>query len=75
MTDRHAGYLVVLERDVRDDDAAAIIAALGMVKGVLSVDPVLADYREQIMRIRVDEDWRTALYRLASRGPEALDGP
>jgi hypothetical protein len=35
MTDRHAGYVVVLERDIREDDAEVILSAIGMVKGVL----------------------------------------
>ena len=41
MTDRHAGYLVVLGGDVREDDAEAIITALSMVRGVIAVQPVV----------------------------------
>ena len=57
MTDRHAGYLVVLEDDVRCDSAHAknILKALSMVKGVLYVKPVISDpgiaiaqYRERM---------------------------
>lgn len=40
MTDRHSGYLVTLARDMREDDAEAIITALRMVRGVESVTPV-----------------------------------
>lgn len=43
MTDRHAGYLITLERDIREDDAEATIAALRQVKGVLTVQPVPFD--------------------------------
>jgi hypothetical protein len=43
MSDRHAGYIVTLKDDVRDDDAESIVTALEMVKGVLSVDPIVAD--------------------------------
>lgn len=43
MTDRHAGYVITLEEDVREDDAAAIKTALSMIKGVLSVEPVVSD--------------------------------
>lgn len=42
MTTRHAGYLVVLSEDVREDDADAIQMALSMVRGVLAVTPVPA---------------------------------
>ena len=41
MTDRHAGYVVTLEEDIREDDAANIVCALNMVEGVLSVRPVV----------------------------------
>lgn len=43
MTDRHVAYTVVLEREVREDDAQRIIEAIGMVKGVREVVPVVAD--------------------------------
>ena len=43
MTDRHAGYIVTLEKELRSDDAEAIINALRMVRGVLSVEPVVSD--------------------------------
>ena len=39
MTDRHAGYIVTLADDVREDDAEAIVTALSMVKGVKEVSP------------------------------------
>lgn len=33
MTDRHAGYIVTLAADIREDDAEHIINAIRMVKG------------------------------------------
>jgi len=74
MTDRHSGYVVTLSRDIREDDAEQIINAIGMIKGVLSVAPVTADFTQQIAEARRDEAWRTGLYRLASNGPEPTDG-
>lgn len=44
VTDRHAGYIVTLADDIREDDAEAIIQALLMIKGVARVEPVVADY-------------------------------
>jgi len=41
MTDRLKGCTVVFEKDIRDDDAAEILSAIKMVKGVLSVTPDL----------------------------------
>jgi hypothetical protein len=43
MTDRHAGYIVTLEKDLREDDAEYTLNALRMVKGVLSVKPVVSN--------------------------------
>jgi hypothetical protein len=40
MTTRHAGYVVTLASDVRDDDAEYIINAIKMVKGVGTVEPI-----------------------------------
>lgn len=57
MTDRHAGYLVVLSDDIREDDAKSVIAALQMIKGVASVQPMVADYRQVIARTRRDTEW------------------
>ena len=53
MTTRHAGYLVVLDSDLREDDAAATVAALGQIKGVISVEPVTSTPEVAIARARV----------------------
>ena len=43
MTDRYEGFLVALDRNLRDDDAAHTIAAIRQIRGVLDVRPVVAD--------------------------------
>lgn len=45
MTDRHAAYIVVLEHDIREDSeqAKGILAALGAMRGVISVDPLISN--------------------------------
>jgi hypothetical protein len=53
MTDRHNGYFVVLEQDIRLDDAKATIAAIKQIKGVLSVAPNVAGFDEHIAEMRV----------------------
>ena len=40
MTDRIKGFVVTLDRDIREDDAEATINALKMVKGVIAVERV-----------------------------------
>lgn len=53
MTDRHSGYLVVLDQDIREDDAEATLTALRMVRGVLSVEPVVSDIQQVIAERRL----------------------
>ncbi len=62
MTDRHSGYIVVLEADKREDDAEAVITALRMVKGVLSVKPIDADVNTQIAETRVRSEIASKLF-------------
>jgi len=70
VTDRHAGYIVTLREDVREDAAEAIMTALRMVSGVTSVEPVTADYRDVMARARRDTAWVDALIGLAKNGPQ-----
>ncbi len=43
MTTRHAGYVVTLKRELREDDAETLIAAIKMLSPVASVVPVEHD--------------------------------
>jgi len=52
MTDRHAGFIVVLENDIREDDAQATIKAIMQIKGVLNVAPIVADPMLEIAKTR-----------------------
>lgn len=56
MTDRHSGYIVTLDRDIREDDAEAIVRALRMIKGVLSVEPQISDPMLHIAQERARYD-------------------
>jgi len=53
VTDRHSGYVVVLDREIREDDAERIVQAIQMVKGVLDVKPIVADHNDLINRSRI----------------------
>ena len=64
MTDRHAGYIVQLTDDLRDDDSQYVIAALLMIKGVVSVKPVPADYQLHIATERARTEIADKLYAL-----------
>lgn len=65
MTDRHAGYVVTLDRDIRADEAACIMDALLMLKGVISVQPVVADVPLAIATERTRVEMRDKLYEIA----------
>ena len=43
MTDRFNALTVVLEHDIREDDAQALISAISQLRGVLSVTGNVAD--------------------------------
>ena len=64
MTERHAGYVVVLAEDIREDDAENILTALRMISGVASVKPVTADLGMIIAREQVHAEVREKLARL-----------
>lgn len=64
MTARHAGYIVTLADDVREDDAEHILTALRMISGVVSVTPVTADIGQVVARERVQAEIREKVLRL-----------
>lgn len=65
MTDRHAGYLVTLAKDIREEDAEAIVTALRQIRGVIAVEPVPADHFAQtIAGNRVDLEWRERISKM-----------
>lgn len=72
MTDRISGFTVILDHDIRDDDIAPVLAAIEMVKHVISVEPHVADpIGEVVARTRRDREWRSALLPLYMNGPVA----
>lgn len=52
MTDRYNSLLVVLEKNIRTDDAKPIIDAIRMVKGVLEVSGNVADPESHVAEVR-----------------------
>lgn len=62
MTDRYNAFLVVLERDIRDDDAEPILNALKQIRGVLSVKPHVAEYSDSIAAERARQELRMKLW-------------
>ncbi len=62
MTDRLAGFVVTLDRDLRDDDAAATIAALRQIRGVINVEPIKSGLDVHIAESRARTDLTQKIY-------------
>lgn len=62
MTDRYNALTVVLDRDIREDDAEMLINAIRMLRGVLTVDPHVADIGDHVAAARVKRDLTEKLY-------------
>lgn len=61
MTDRLKGFTVVLEQNLRDDDAEPIKAAIEQIRGVLSVEPVLSGSMDVFAESRIRHELRMKL--------------
>lgn len=63
MTNRVQGFIVTLEKDMREDDAEEVIRAIGMLRGVIRVKPVESDLLgQQVERDRLRVDIYNALH-------------
>lgn len=58
MTDRYAGYVVILDKHTREDDAQVTISAIKQLKGVMDVEPVMGDPKQHIAECKA----RSALF-------------
>lgn len=65
MTDRHAGYVVTLECDIREDEAESTIAAIHHIKGVVSVAAIVDSPELHSARERARWEFLDKLYRFA----------
>ncbi|KPK66760.1 MAG: hypothetical protein AMS21_00990 [Gemmatimonas sp. SG8_38_2] len=66
MTDRYYALTVVLDRDIREDDAQPIVEAIKTIRGVLDVQPHVAEFEIHATRHRL---W----YEMRKRVLDALD--
>ena len=64
MTNRVNAFIVVLEKDIREDDAEPILIALKHIRGVLTVKPQIADGNEAVAESRVKAEIRDKLFDL-----------
>lgn len=64
MTDRYSGYIVVLENDIREDDAESTINAIKHIKGVLSVTPHTKNMDEVVAYMRFKNEFLKKLNKI-----------
>jgi hypothetical protein len=57
VTDRLKGCLVVFERDIREDDATAILDAIRMIRGVESLTVSIATPDDYMNRERIRSEY------------------
>lgn len=69
MTDRYSYIVVGLSKDIREDDAEPILAAIRMIKGVLTVQPHVAEFGEVLAQERARIELRARVWD-ALRGSE-----
>ena len=62
MTDRIKGFIVTLDKDIREDDIDEIVTALKMVKRVADVTPMKSEFVDQQARARVRVEIRDKFY-------------
>lgn len=67
MTDRFKGFLITLDREVREDDAEQIITALKMIKGVMMVKPYINDMEDWMMYEKGVWDTRSELIKFMNQ--------
>lgn len=65
MTDRIQGFVVSLDKEIREDDIEYIVNAIRMIKHVESVEPIKADPYYDVMEMRINAAVRTELYTIA----------
>ena len=69
MTDRYSSLTVILERDIREDDATPLIAAISQLRGVARVEPHISDANlaEMTVRTRMTLEIQSDLRDLANK--------
>lgn len=65
MTDRHAGYIITLAADVDLSERAHDRSRVVLAKGVLTVEPVIADAAFHIGESRVRHEMAMRLFEFA----------
>lgn len=68
MTNRYNALTVVLETDIREDDAEALIVAIQQLRGVRDVVPNVADVNSMVAESRARLELLDTLIQLVRNG-------
>jgi hypothetical protein len=64
MSDRYNSLTVILEHDLKDEDAEPLIEAIKQFRGVLSVTPTVSDMLAHFAEERARNELREKLWRV-----------
>ena len=64
MTDRYNALTVILERDIRSDDAKHLIDAMRMLRGVLKVTPNVTNLTDTVAEQRALQMFREKIWKV-----------
>jgi len=64
MTDRYDALFVVLDVDLRSDDAEALISAIKQFRHVISVEGHISDFDGQMALMRTKTELKQALWQV-----------
>lgn len=62
MTDRYNAITIILDKDIREDDAAGLLQLLKWLKHVSDVVPHVHDLEDVIAESRVRSEMKTKIY-------------
>ena len=62
MTDRYNAVIVVLDKDIRDDDARPLLSAIQQLKGVISVEGNVASPADHIAQERAQYELKKKMW-------------
>ena len=61
MSDRYKGVVVAFDHDIKDEDAADLIKAISMIKGVIAVSPSVVNHDDYMNRAKIKWELRSQL--------------
>lgn len=63
MSDRYNGFIVTFDQPIKDEYATSIKDAILMLKGVISVAPIVDDMETYMTRIQVYNELKIKIYK------------